>query len=68
MATDPELDEATKRVTAFNSFEELVRACKDNDYVPTLVPRGPKQHANDIGRVTRALEALGYRVFKGLNQ
>jgi hypothetical protein len=68
MATDTAtLDEATSRVTAFRSFAELVQACRDNSYVPTLFPRGPREHARDIGLVTRALEELGYRVYKGRN-
>ena len=68
MATDTAvLDAATSRVTAFTTFEQLVNACKEYDYVPTLIPRGPRQHASDIATVTVALKALGYRVYSGDN-
>lgn len=67
MATDPELDGATSRVTAFRTFEELVQACEKDKYVPTLIPRGPRQHAKDIATVTKALQERGYRVYTGGN-
>lgn len=68
MATDTvALDAATSRVTAFTSFEALVRACRVDGYVPTLVPRGPREHAQDISLVTKALQELGYRVYSGEN-
>ena len=68
MATDPTpLDEATSRVTAFDTFEALVRACRVDGYVPTLVPRGPRRHAMDIALLTKALQDLGYRVYSGGN-
>ena len=61
------LDAATKSVTAFQTFEELVTACRVNGYVPTLIPRGSRQHAKDITTVTQGLQALGYRVYSGTN-
>ena len=68
MATDSaELDAATSRVTAFKTFEALVRACRVDGYVPTLYPRGPREHARDIATVTKALQAEGFRVYSGGN-
>jgi hypothetical protein len=68
MANDTtELDAATSLVTAFRTFEDLVRACRDDGYVPTLYPRGPRQHAHNIALVTGALRALGYLVYSGKN-
>lgn len=57
------LDKLVTNVTAFSSFEDMVKAC-EGGYIPTLLPVGPLATRNN--RLAAALEGRGYKAWRGM--
>jgi hypothetical protein len=65
----PSMDELTKAVTAFFTWEEF-RTAMINGYIPTLRPiegrsKACRTHNEQVQLMVKRLKDLGYRVFEG---
>ena len=61
-------DQLTQNLTSFQSFSKMLESCEDNEYIPTLVPKG--RNAQDIQDLREAVVAAGYQVwppYSGVN-
>jgi hypothetical protein len=63
LTTEETLDQLTRSITAFPSFEAMVTACKGG-YIPTLLPVG--SHGKQNVRLATALEARECKVWRGI--
>lgn len=57
------LDNLTRAITAYPSFESMMLACKSG-YRPVLLPVG--KHAKQNVRLADAIEARGCKVWRGM--
>lgn len=58
-------DQLTQNLTSFQSFSKMLESCEDNDYIPTLVPKGKK--AQDIQDLRDAVVGAGFQVWPPYN-
>lgn len=58
-------DELTQKVTPYNSYEELLNACREG-YIPTLYTSGKKTSYTEFNQeLSKRLNDDGFEVFNG---